>query len=81
MPKSVAGEKQAKKLNAVTLKDELWDTLTKVKEGRITAGSGDAIAAQGREILRTVRAQLAIMNQAGKAVPAELIDFAKPAGR
>ncbi len=65
-------------LNAVNLKNTLWDTLQGVKAGEITPGSGDVIAAQAREILRTVRTQLAIFTQAGQAVTAELIDFAKP---
>ena len=76
-------KKQPKKLyttslDAVTLKDALWDTLQKVKAGKITAGGGDAVAAQAREILRTVRAQLAVLGQAGKAVTKEMIDFASP---
>ena len=66
------------KLNAVNLKDQLWEVLQDVKAGKVTPGSGDAIAAQAREILRTVRTQLAIFTQAGKAVTDELIDFAKP---
>jgi len=66
------------KLNAVNLKDQLWETLQDVKSGKTTPGSGDAVAAQAREILRTVRTQLAIFTQAGKAVTDELIDFAKP---
>ncbi len=76
MHKSADGEKLA--LDAINLKAALWDTLQDVKTGKITAGSGDAIAAQAREILRTVRTQLAIFSQSGNAVAAELIDFAKP---
>jgi len=70
--------KTADKLNAINLKDSLWQTLQGVRDGSITPGSGDAIAAQAREILRTVRTQLAIFTQAGQAVTSELIDFAKP---
>lgn len=44
----------------------------------MTPQSGDAIAAQAREILRTVRTQLAIFQQAAEKVSKELIDFAKP---
>ena len=65
------------KLNAVNLKAALWSTLNQVKRGEITPGTGDVVASQAREILRTVRAQLAIFAQAGKAVSDELIDFAK----
>lgn len=64
-------------LSAVNLKQALWDTLQQVKAGKITAGSGDAIAAQAREILRTVKVQLSIFSQASHAVTNELIDFAK----
>lgn len=65
-------------LTAVNLKAQLWDTLQAVKEGKMTPGSGDAIASQAREILRTVRTQLQIFSQAGESVASELIDFAKP---
>lgn len=73
MPKSAAGE-----LNAVNLKAVLWETLQKVKAGKITPAQGDVIASQAREILRTTKAQLSIFGQAGQSVSAELIEFAKP---
>lgn len=66
------------KLNAINLKAALWDTLQKVKEGKVTPASGDVVASQAREILRTVRTQLQVFSQAGQAVSNELIDFAKP---
>lgn len=65
-------------LDAVELKKSLWQTLQSVKDGTMTPQSGDAIAAQAREILRTVRTQLAIFQQAAEKVSKELIDFAKP---
>ena len=65
-------------LNAVTLKDELWDTLQRVKSGDITTATGDIIAVQAREILRTVRTQLAIFSQSGDSVSVEVSEFAKP---
>lgn len=68
-------------LNAVNLKAALWDTLKKVKAGSITPASGDVVAAQAREILRCVRAQLSIFSQAGDSVSDELVDFAKPGKR
>lgn len=67
-------------LTAPRLKEVLWETLQSTKSGKITAGSADAVAAQAREILRTVKVQLAIFSQSGKAVSGELIDFAKPKG-
>lgn len=74
MPQSVAGE-----LNAVNLKAVLWDTLQKVKAGKLSTGQGDVVASQAREILRTSKVQLAIFGQAGQGVSQELIDFASPA--
>lgn len=65
-------------LNAVTLKAELWDTLKKVKAGKVTTATGDIVAAQAREILRTVRTQLSIFSQSGDSVSAEVSAFAKP---
>lgn len=76
MHKSTAGE-----LNAINLKSVLWDTLQKVRAGKITPAQGDVIASQAREILRTTKAQLSIFSQAGQAVSAELIDFARPSAK
>jgi hypothetical protein len=76
MHKSVAGE-----LNAINLKAALWDTLQKVKAGKMTPASGDVVASQAREILRTVRTQLSVFSQAGASVSQELVDFAKPGER
>lgn len=65
-------------LNAVNLKNTLWETLQGVKAGKITPGTGDTVASQAREILRTARTQLQIFTQSGESVASELIDFAKP---
>jgi hypothetical protein len=79
MPKSAGGKKATvRNLDAVALKEVLWDTLGKIRRGKITAGGGDAIAAQAREILRTAKVQLAILGQAGKSVTEELVRFADP---
>lgn len=64
-------------LSAVALKESLWDTLQKVKSGKISAGSGGAIACQAREILRTVKTQISIFGASGKTLSQELVDFAK----
>lgn len=77
MPRSVDGSG----LNAVNLKAVLWDTLRKVKAGRISPAAGDVVASQAREILRTARTQLLIFSQSGESVAEELIDFAKPGQR
>lgn len=38
-------------------------------------GQGDAVAAQAREILRTVKTQLQVCAQAKRNVPTEILDF------
>ncbi len=65
-------------LNAVTLKGKLWDTLKEIKNGKIEPATGDAIASQAREILRTTKTQLQIINHAKLSVSKEMIEFAKP---
>lgn len=67
-------------LSAINLKQALWETLEALREGAISPGSGDAIASQAREILRTKRTQLAIFTQSGKQVSEELIRFAQGTG-
>lgn len=64
-------------LTAEHLKEALWDTLQELRSGEIQPGQGDAIAAQAREIVRTVKAQLQITSQAKRSVPQTLIDFAE----
>lgn len=65
------------KLTAMSLKDALWETLLGLKTGSVQPGQGDAIAAQAREILRTVRVQLQVVGQSKRNVPTEVIDFAE----
>lgn len=64
-------------LNATNLKNALWETLKDIKSGAIQPGQGDAIAAQAREILRTVKVQLQVTNQSKRSVPADVIAFAE----
>jgi hypothetical protein len=64
-------------LNATNLKAALWDTLNNIKNGGMQPGEGDAIAAQAREILRTVKVQLQVTSQAKRAVPGDVIAFAE----
>ena len=66
-----------KKLSAVSLKEALWETLNAVKEDNMLPGQGDAVAAQAREIIRTVKVQLQVCAQAKRNVPTEIIDFAE----
>lgn len=64
-------------LTASNLKGQLWDTLKELRAGAIQPGQGDAIAAQAREILRTVRTQLMVTAQAKRSVPVEIITFSE----
>lgn len=68
-----------KVLSAVNLKNALWETLNAIKNDAMQASQGDAIAAQAREILRTVKVQLQVATQTKRSVPVEVIDFAERA--
>jgi hypothetical protein len=68
---------KTKELTATALKDALWQTLGDIRTGSIQPGQGDAIAAQAREILRTVKVQLQVTGMAKRSVPVELITFAE----
>lgn len=65
------------RLSASSLKEVLWDTLNQIKSDKMLAAQGDAIAAQAREILRTVKVQLQIVGQSKRNVPTDVIDFAE----
>lgn len=67
-----------KELNAVTLKEELWDTLKKIKSNELEAARGDAIASQAREILRTIKTQVQIIDKMHENITTELQNFAAP---
>lgn len=73
----MAGSSGKDDLTASHLKDVLWSTMLALQSGEVQPGQGDAIAAQAREILRTVRTQLMVVGQAKRTVPAELILFAE----
>ncbi len=64
-------------LSATTLKNALWETLQGIQSGVVQPGQGDAIAAQAREILRTVKVQLQVVNQSKRSVPLEVISFSE----
>jgi hypothetical protein len=68
-----------KALSAVNLKDALWDTLQAIKNDNMLPAQGDAIAAQAREIIRTVKVQLQVCAQSKRNVPTEIIDFVEKA--
>lgn len=62
-------------LSAVNLKNALWDTLNQIKTDQMQPHQGDAVAAQAREILRTVKVQLQVAGFTKRNVPHEVIDF------
>lgn len=65
-----------KKLNAMNLKQALWETLNAIKTGKLNPQKGGAIASQAREILRTVKVQSQILDKAKKEMTPELTGFA-----
>jgi hypothetical protein len=77
MEKHKNGGETMKDLSATNLKTALWETLNDIKGDKMLAAQGDAIAAQAREILRTVKVQLQICAQSKRNVPTEVIDFAE----
>ena len=64
-------------LSAHSLKDILWETLTDLKAENILPNRADAIAAQSREILRTIKVQLQVAGQAKRGVPQEIVEFSE----
>ena len=64
-------------LKASALKDVLWETLIDLRTNQLPANRADAIAAQAREILRTVKTQLQVVNAAKRPVPGDLVTFAE----
>lgn len=68
-------------LTATNLKNVLWDTLNKVKDGEMDAGAADSIATQSREIMRTINVQLQVARQTKRQVPMEIVDFSESNGK
>jgi hypothetical protein len=64
-----------KELTAINLKDALWMTLNGIQNNSMLPAQGDAIASQAREILRTIKVQLQVANQAKRPVPVDVINF------
>ena len=62
-----------KTLNSENLKAELWDTLLKLRNKEIPPVTALAIAAQAREIMRVVRAEIAIANARGDTPSQKMI--------
>lgn len=64
-------------LKATALKDILWETLNDLRSNHVPANRADAIAAQAREILRTVKTQLQVTNAAKRPVPRDILQFSE----
>lgn len=64
-------------LSALSLKETLWETLTDLRLQNMPPNRADAIAAQAREILRTVKTQLQVASQAKRGVPDEIVAFSE----
>ena len=64
-----------KKLSAQALKAELWDTLLLLRNKKIPPTTAVAISIQSREIMRIVRAEMAIANALGDAPSRTLISM------
>lgn len=63
-------------LCASNLKQVLWHTLQALKEGSIDSREASGIATQSREIVRVIKSQQSILQQANKSVTEELVDYA-----
>lgn len=63
-------------LSASSLKDVLWETLVDLRSEAIMPNRADAIAAQAREIIRTVKVQLQVAGQAKIPVSGDVVKFA-----
>lgn len=65
------------RLSAEALKIALWDTLSELREGEISAITAFAVSSQARQILCAGRLQLRVSEQSKRPVPAELIAFSE----
>lgn len=63
-------------LNAKNLKLSLWETLNDVRKELIPNENANSVARQAREILRTVKTEMDIMNFTGN-LSSELNKFVK----
>lgn len=69
--------KNTQQLTASSLKETLWSTLNNIISGTVSPEQGNAIATQSREILRTVKMQVAIAQMSGRPLSADVIGFSE----
>lgn len=68
-------------LTASNLKEALWNTLQGVRSEKVHFQQADAVAAQAREIIRTVKVQLQIATDSKRPVPSDVIAFSEEVSR
>lgn len=64
------------KLTAKNMKEVLWTTLLKLKNGKMDVAEADAMSSQAREIIKVIKTQQSILSQAGRTVTNDLIEYA-----
>lgn len=64
-------------LSASSLRNVLWETLHDIRSNQMLPNRGDAIAAQAREILRTVKTQMQIASAARRGLPEDIVTFSE----
>ena len=64
-------------LTAETLKQILWQTLQELKNNKCSPEQANAVACQGREILRATKVQLQVSSLTGRDVPKKVINFSE----
>ena len=67
---------EKKSPTASAMKEVLWETLQALQAGDVDVATADAIASQSREIVRVVRSQQSVLQQAHKTVTKELVAYA-----
>ena len=63
------------KLSGKALKEELWSSLQDIRKGKMTSTDAHAVSSNAKEIIRTIRTELQILNQAKQSVTDDLLDF------
>lgn len=76
LSKNKKRKEENKCLSAIELKAILSETLEKLIQKKIGVEDAYGIAMQSREIIRVIKSQQSIINQAGKQITKELIDYA-----
>ena len=73
--KKIEDYQEAEVLSAKSLKDILWYNIRGIRDGSVQSTQADSMAAQAREILKTIRTELEINKQSGMPVSETLKSF------